>query len=159
MRGTNIINMSCDPRGRYLEGIIDDTSKPGTCMQITPGSMLNNGRHHWEHYQAGADADPMIVAVLLDDPLQGFPVGTAYVSGSRCFLYVPLPGDELNMLVLGQQGTGSADAFTVGERLTRANASGKLIKQATAANAAEFVCLEHIDLPADTDGLVWCMRQ
>jgi hypothetical protein len=38
--------------------------------------------------------------VLREDYLQGKTVDDAYAAGDRCFLYVPKPGDELNLLLL-----------------------------------------------------------
>ncbi len=157
MKGAEIIVTSA-PRGIFLEGTIDDTSKPGTVMEITPLAAFAGGRPHWRHYQPSADADPRMMAVLLPDFEQGKTCFDAYVSGTRCFLYVPLAGEEINMLVAPQAGTGSADAYTIGERLTVQHTTGQLIAESTSSIAAQFQSMEHIDLASQTAGLVWCMR-
>jgi hypothetical protein len=156
--GSDII-VSSNPKGVFLEGVVSGTPKPGTMMQIQAGTAAVAGRQTWEVYNpSGATGDPRLVAILLEDNLQGKGSGDAYVSGTRCFLYVPLYGEEMNILVKGQPGTGSANAFTVGERLEAEKGSGKFIQQVTSASLSQFTCLEHIDEVPNTDTLVWCLR-
>ena len=165
-KGQEIV-LTSNPRGNYLEGIIGDASLPGTIMQIKAGVDAVNGRHTWvalgnhsgNTYNPGAATDPRLTAILLPDRLQGFTQSTAYVSGQRCFLYCPIPGDELNVLCAAQQGTGSADAYFVGERLVpsvSSGSNGQLVVQSTSGSRAPFVSAEHINLTADVAGLVWC---
>lgn len=158
MKGS-VILLEANPRGKFQEGIIDDTSKPGTAMQLTLGGANSNGRAHYEHYQPSADGDPRATCILLEDRMQGSNPFTAYVAGTRCFLYFPLPGEEINVLVRGQVGTGSANAFTVGERLIAGHTDGKFIQEATSATAAMFSVMEHIDEVPDADTLVWCRKE
>lgn len=154
MKGSKIL-LTVNPMGRELEGMISGTPKPGTCMQIVPGTVAVNGRHTWQFYQPSADGDPRLVAVLLEDRLQGKGATDAYVDSTRGFLYVPLPGDELNMLVRDISGTG--DTHTSGDRLQIGHADGKLIAQGTSANAAPFQAMETVAAPT-TDILLWCQR-
>lgn len=157
MKGQEIV-IACDPT-RQGEGIITDTSLPGTLMEIVPGVIPVNGRHSWRHYQPTSDGDPRLIAVLDIDHEQGKRYNDAYVANTRCFLYFPLPGEELNMLVLGEPGTSSTNVVTIGERLIGAHASGKLVIQSNSANAAPFVAMEKVtEVPVDTDAWVWCMR-
>jgi hypothetical protein len=154
VRGNSII-LTSNPKGVFLEGIIDDTSKPGTMMEITPTTGPTGGRPHFRHYQPSADGDPRMVAVLLEDDLQGFPATTAYVAGSRCRIYVPLPGEEMNVLVRDIAGTG--DTHTIGDRFEPGHADGKLIVQSTSANVGTFTAMETVPAPT-ADMLLWCMR-
>lgn len=157
--GADIV-LSVPPKGVFKEGTISGALKPGTQLTIQPGTAPKNGEFTWEAYEtsSGADGDPRLVAVLMPDPFQGKSALDAYVSGTRCFIYCPLPGEELNMLLAGQAGTGSANAFTIGERLMPQHATGKLIAQSSSSGPATFQCLEHIDEIPNTDTLAWCMR-
>jgi hypothetical protein len=156
----NEIVLASPPKGVFLEGIIGDTSKPGTVMQVSANVAPVSGRHTWVAYNPSADGDPRVIAVLIEDHLQGKNVSDAYVNGTRCFLYVPLPGEEVNVLTAGQAGTGSANEFDIGDRFVTQHGTGKQILQSVSANAAHFLCLEEItQVPVDTDTLVWCMRQ
>jgi hypothetical protein len=144
-----------------MEGVIDDTSLPGTCMEVTPGSVPVNGRQHYRAVQSGVTGNPRQVIVLLEDSMQGFTFTQPYVAGRICFLYMPNPGDELNVLFAAQQGTGSADVVTVGERLVievGAGVNGQVAVQNTPANTAEFQSLERITGTPDVAFLVYVKR-
>lgn len=156
MQGSKII-VASEPRGTFLEGVVSGTPYPGTVMQLQAGTAPVGGRFTWEAYNPSADGDPRLWAVLIEDDLEGFAFSTAYVSGNRCKLYCPIPGEHMNMLVAGQVGTGSANAFTIAERFIAQHGTGLLIKESTSATQAPFISLEHIDLPADQQGWVWCM--
>ncbi len=156
-KGNEII-VSAHPQGKFNEGIISGTLKPGTQVQIQAGTAPVEGRFTYEAYNPSADNDPREVIVLLPDPFQGFLPTSAFVSGQRVQVYTPLPGEDINMLVKGQAGTGSANAFTIGERLSPEHGSGKLIQQSTSGNNATFQSMEHIDEVPNTDTLVWCRR-
>lgn len=159
MKNSIIGPLNVGANGIWMEGIIDDTSLPGTCMEVTPGSTPVNGRQHYRHYQPAADGDPKQVIVLLEDSLQGFTFTQPYVAGTRCFLYIPLPGDELNVLFAPQAGTGSANAVTIGERLIIQHTTGYLIAEASAATDAPWMAYEHIDVTPDTAGLIYVCKQ
>lgn len=162
MKGTGAdIVLSVPPRGVFTEGIIKGALKPGTQIQVRYNELPQCGRFIWEPYEAasGASGDPRLCALLLPDSLQGKSALDAYADGDRCFIYCPLPGEECNVLVKGQAGTGSANAFFVGERLLPEAASGKQIAAPTSASLAQWMCMEHIDEIPNTDTLVWCMKQ
>src|SRR5580692_3791765 len=122
MRGS-IVGPLNFPIGRFLEGIIDDTSYPGTHMEVVPGSAEVGGRLHYRHYQPGADGDPKIVIILLEDEGQGSILSKAYVAGTRCKLYAPLPGEEMNVLMAPNTGTGSLSTAAVGSRFKVQNST------------------------------------
>ena len=104
-RGNEII-VSADPQGRHLEGYVSGTPAPGTVMQIKPGIEPIAGAYTWEPFNADADGDQRMIVILLPDQLQGKTATDAYADGDRCFLYCPLPGEELNVLVAAP-GTGT----------------------------------------------------
>lgn len=159
MKNSIIGPLNVGANGIWMEGIIDDASLPGTCMEVTPGSTPVNGRQHYRHYQPGADNDPKLTIVLCEDSLQGFTFTTPYVIGTRCFLYMPNPGDELNVLAAAQQGTGSANEYDVGDRLVIQNATGYLILQTNAALQAPFMALEEVTITPDVAGLIYVQKQ
>lgn len=105
------------PRGKFFGGIVTDTSKPGTVMEMTT-AVAQGGRDSW---QASSKADGLKreIVILLDDPLQGFGVGQAAVAGRWQQLYQPYDGDELNLILEDVSGTGDsvakADLFGVNE--------------------------------------------
>jgi hypothetical protein len=151
----NTILCTNDPRGRFFDGYIDGTPKPGTVMQIKAATAKVGGRWTWEVYNRDADGDnpqgPIVV--LLEDHLQGKGVGDAYVSGTLGRLYVPLPGDELLMLLGDVSGTG--DDHTIGEILMVDDGTGKLVVTTGSPENEHFVCLEAVTDPtADTLALV-----
>lgn len=116
----------------WEEGIIGDTSMPGTIMEMTPGTALSNGRPTWRHSTKTTGAARGI-CVLLEDNIQGFLPGTAYVAGKRGFLYWPEPGEELN-LILGDVG-GTAGAVTIGDLFGVNSTAGTLIANSSYASA------------------------
>lgn len=156
-KGSKIL-ITGEPRGFRDEGYITDTSKPGMCVEIVPAAALINGHPQWRARSQTAGAVGPI-AVLLGDVLQGklevgavgasvtsggstitgLPgAGDAYVANTPCFIYWPLPGEELNMLVGDVAGT--ADTFAIGD-LYGVNNNGKLIKDSS-YNDAPFSCID-----------------
>lgn len=158
MLGSKII-VTANPLGVFQEGVISGTPKPGTMMQVQNGTAAVFGRLTYEVYNPSASGDPRVCWILLEDDLQGKTTSDAYVSGTRGFLYCPIGGEEMNVLTKGQAGTGSANAFTVGERLEAEKGSGKFIQQTSSSGNALFQVLEHIDQVPDTDTLIWCAFQ
>ena len=156
-RGNGII-VSAEPRGRFVEGIIasGETPKPGTIMQIKIATALVGGRWTWEMYNADADGGrpkgPFIV--LLPDDLQGKAATVAYAAGDRCFGYIPLAGDELNLLIGDVSGTG--DDHTKGEMLIVDDTTGELIATTGTPETEVAMLLETLTDPT-ADQLAWCI--
>ena len=161
MKGNEIL-VSAEPNGRFLEGIVFGTPKPGTCMLLKAATEPVNGRHTWEVYSSprlsDAHGDQRLVAVLLPDVLQGKLYSDAYVTGSRCFLYCPIPGEELNMLVKDID-TGTSDTFAIAELLMIERGTGKLLKATGTVESEPFMCLETYADPTSTqtDFVLHCM--
>lgn len=154
-RGNEIV-VSANPRGVFTEGYIASgiTPKPGTIMQIDPTVAIKSGRHTWKLYTGGANGNrpkgPL--AVLLPDSLQGRVPTTAYAAGDRCFLYCPLPGEEVNVLM---KFGDVSDTHAAGEMLIVENTTGKVIATAGTPQSTPFILLESATLTADT--LMWVM--
>ena len=144
----NEIIVSTDSRGRRVEGIIDGTPKPGTIMQIKAATEPIGGRFTYEVYDADADGNQRAICVLLADSLQGKTATQAYVDEDRCFLYYPMMGDELNVLVTAA-GTGTGDSVAIGDLLIVEDGTGLCIATSSGEESEPFQVLEtDADLPS-----------
>ncbi len=142
--------------GNKLEGIIGDTSLPGTIMQVKAATGLNAFEPTWIAAAVGKDGDQVLGAVLEEDRYQGKTITDAYVSGTKCFLYCPLVGDFMNLLC-GEIG-GTANYFTIGDRLFIDAESGLLVPESGTGTAFHIyaVALETTLGLADSS-LVFCI--
>jgi len=153
-KGNEII-VSAEPQGRFIEGIVSGTPKPGTVMQVKAATAADaSGKHTWEVYNAAADGNQRLIAVLLPDALSGQLASTAYVTATRCFLYVPIAGEELNMLYANISGT--SDAFAVADIMMVDDGTGKLVATTGTPESEPFICLE-AQTALTADALVWSM--
>lgn len=152
-KGVEIV-VTSNPKGMFLEGIISGTSKPGTQMQIKAAAAMVGGRPTWEPFNRAADGDRGLVAILLPDHLQGKTELDAYVDGTRCFLYCPIAGEEMNVLKLDIAGTG--DDLAIGDYLVTDDGTGKFVKTSGTPQSEPFICLETVVDPV-ADVLVWAM--
>jgi hypothetical protein len=166
----NCIIVTADPKGRFEECFISGTPKPGTAMEIKLGVAAKGGR--WTMEAAGttaanstlsgmaADGNRIPIAILLGgcDPHAAVPPGglstDAYVDGQRGVVYYPVPGEEMNVLLMDISGTGADQDFVVGTKLIVDDGTGKFLSSSSTPEAEPFVCLEAVsDLAADQ--LVW----
>lgn len=153
-KGNEII-VSANPRGVFLEGTLSGALKPGTVVQIDVSEGIDsNGNFSWEAYNADADGNRRLIAVLLPDTLRGKLATEAYTSGDHCFVYVPAPGEQLNMLIADVAGTADDHAF--GELLIVDDGTGKLIATTGTPESEPFMLLEAITDPT-TDTLAHCI--
>lgn len=158
MSRNNTIVLTPCPYGRFMEGQVAaaTTPKPGTAMQIQAATALVGGRWTFELFNTGTDGTMPKgpIYILREDDLQGRLMTTAYAAGERCFLYTPLPGDELNLLLGDVAGTG--DDHTKGEVLIIDNGTGEFIATTGSPESEPAMLLETITDPA-TDTLAWCV--
>ena len=141
------IVVSPHPKGRFLDGIISGTPKPGTVMQIKAATEPVAGQYTFEVYDQAADGNRPQgpIFVLREDELQGITVDTAYADGATGLLYCPLPGDELLMLFANVAGTG--DDHAIGEKLIIDDGTGKLIATTGTPECEPFMCAETVTDP------------
>ena len=147
----NTIVISPEPRGRFVDAIIDGTPVPGTVMQIKAATEAVGGKFTYEVYNRGADGDrPQgAYAILLVDELQGLSITDAYVSGDQGRIYFPLHGDELLMLFQDVSGTG--DSHAIGDIMIVDDGTGKLIATTGTPEEEPFTSMETVTQPlADT---------
>lgn len=135
-RGRKII-LTAHPQGRFLEGPIFGTPKPGTVMEIK-NAYYEGNQHRWQAFSAST-GKRRLIAVLLEDLGQGKTVDDAYTSGDRGFLYVPHAGEELNMLLADVAGTGDTHAAL--ERLIVQTVTGLLIATTGSPESEPFTLL------------------
>jgi hypothetical protein len=143
-KGNGII-VSADPKGRFEEIIITDTSKPGTLMEVVPATEPVSGRFKMRCFQRGSDGQRTPICILLDDVLQGIPVGTAYVANTRAQVYYPLSGEEMNVLLLDVAGTG--DTHAIGDFLIAKSGSGKFVVTTGTPQSEPFIVRETLAAP------------
>jgi hypothetical protein len=151
MSSLNKIVLSGEPKGRFLEGIVDGTPKPGTIMQIKAATEPVGGKHTWEVYNRAADGErpqgPL--AVLTENWKLGKTPTDAYVDEEQCMMYVPNPGDELLVLVANIAGT--ADSFAIGDLLIVNDGDGLMIATTGTPESEPFCVAETVAaLTADT---------
>ncbi len=155
-RGNEII-VSANPLGHFTEGYIGSglTPKPGTILQRQTATALRGGRWTYELYNADADGGRPKGAfyVLLPDHLQGRLATDAYAAGERCFLYTPLAGDELNLLVKNE--TGTADDHPLGEMLVVDDTTGLLVVSPGSGEETEVAQLLEAITDPTADTLAW----
>lgn len=153
-RGNQII-VTSDPQGHFDEGVLDDTSKPGTIVEVVPGSALVGGRFHLRAAAVGTDGKAAQQMVLLEDNLQGKTITDAYVAGTRVRTYTPIKGEECNILCGEVAGTGNT--YTVGGRLILDAEDGVLVPEAGTPEETPWQSLEAVT-QVTAPQLLWCRR-
>lgn len=151
----NSIIVSPMPRGVDMEGYVNAALLPGTIVQIDVSEGLgDDGRPDWEAFNSSADGVRPIgpLGILLEDRHQGKEVTDAYVSGDRCFVYIPQAGEEYNLLLADL--TGTADDHLFGEMLIVNDGDGLLIATTGSPETEPFMLLEAVTDPTGADDLV-----
>ena len=139
MLGSKIL-LAANPRGMFIEGTIYGTPYPGTLMTVKAATEPTGGRYTFEPYNTDDNGTRQLVAVLLEG-FSGKSYSMAYTDGERCQVYVPAPGEELNVLV-SASGTGTGDSVAIGDLLIPVDGTGVLIKTANTPEIEPFLCLE-----------------
>ena len=137
MATNNAIILSADPKGHFIEGKLAAGSTP------LPGQvlvLLNTGEY--QAWAGLADGNHDEVVVVLPDSLQGKTVTEAYGDGDHFFGYIPVPGDELNMLF--ETNVGVADDVAVADRMI-VKIGGNLIVGAGTEQMLPFKALEAVN--------------
>jgi hypothetical protein len=187
MHGVEIV-VRASAQGIFEEGTIAGTPLPGQMVVMqgssatltaagTPTGLGAGGRPVYEPLgynnngtTQGASTDPRPVGILVNDADQGQAYNTAYVDGARCFVYFPIPGEELNIVYAGSGsvGTGSLNAVFYGQRLsaqavggatTKLSTGGQFVDQGTTGTWAQFRSLEHVTFAVGVVGWVFAQFQ
>ena len=155
-RGNGII-VSANPQGKFTEGILGAglTVYPGTVVQRQAATAEVGGRYTYEVYNADADGGrpkgPFFI--VLENALLGKAATASYAAGERIFLYTPLPGDELNLMIGDVAGTG--DDHTKGEMLIVDDTTGEFVATTGSPETEVAQLLETLTDPT-ADQLAHC---
>lgn len=149
-KGSLILINGSEPKGRFRSGIISGTPKPGQQMQIKAATEPVNGLFTFEAVDAASPNQTPFI--LLEDEQQGCTASTAYVSGTVCRVYTPLPGDELNLLFANVAGTG--DTFAIGDKAV-VNNVGKFVED-TGTPYHKVTVEETVSTALTADTLIAC---
>lgn len=152
-KGNEII-VTANPRGVQCEGTISGALYPGVMLQIQAGTAPVGGRFTYEAYAPGTDGERRPVIILLQDDFQGKLNTDAYVSGTRCKVYYPLPGEEMNIRFGDTSGT--ADDIAIGDLLIADTGTGEFIKTTGTPESEPFQALEALTDPT-ADQLLWVL--
>lgn len=155
-KGNEII-VESNPKGVFKEVLVSGTPKPGTCMELVGSTEADANGHHTYRAVTGVDGAARPVAILTNllGALQGLTRDDAKVSGDLEMIYFPVAGEEFNMLIRDQPGTGTASLSNVGDRLGIDGASGML--QAVGSGAyAPFDLLVHLGTDQTANFHAWC---
>ena len=152
-------------KGIQMEGIIasGQTPKPGTVMEMTATAAVASF-FCWTPYGVtaasggnfvSADGDRKLIVILLENFKEGKIYSDAYAAGDHCYLYVPQAGEEFNMLLQNQSGTG--DTFTLGQELMVDDGTGKLLACDSDAEAQPFHIMSAVSSALTADAHNWVM--
>lgn len=144
-------------RGLDISGYVKagvTTLKPGMCMEIDWTVAEVNGLHTFKLYTADADGGrpkgPLIICDI--DHLQGKTTSDTYAAGSLAKGYIPVAGDQLNILMLDIAGTG--DDHTIGDVLIPDSTTGKFIITTGSPEIEPFILAETPAADPTADQLV-----
>jgi hypothetical protein len=152
----SIIIVTSEPKGYFHEGIIIGTPKVGICVSLK-STVRADGELEYEPWNGAADGERDEINILLEDWGQGKTRDDAYVTGSRCFMYTPYPGERFMMLAANLTGTGSGtdDAFAIGDKMIIDDGTGKLVKTTGSPEMEPFKVIAAVAaIQADTHILV-----
>ncbi len=156
-RGNKIL-ITEEPRGKFYEGVMNGTPLPGTIMQIQAGvSVDGNGHHTFVVYNRDADGNrPAGPHFVLLEAGAGRDADAAYITSGSAFMYVPLPGDELN-LRWSEAGTGTGDAVAVGDLAIVDDGTGLLVDTTGSPEVEPFAAMEAVSDVVALGTLIWCI--
>jgi hypothetical protein len=148
------------PTGLRIEGVAYalnvNAIYPGTCISLItggfPSSPNNTGydagqRLPWQPWSIGDNA-PGLIAVADVDWLQGKVPTNPQDSGRRFPIYIPMPGDELNMRVAVPAGTTFTPNIQAGTYMNPQIGTGFLVpipsSGTTGYNTRPFITMENL---------------
>jgi len=129
--------------GHFIEGELasGQTPKPGQCI-----SLKSDGKY--EAWNGAADGERDEVIVLCENPNLGYLPTEAYADGSRFQAYIPVPGDELQVLV------ASGENIAIGDKLIIDDGTGKCIETTGSPEMEPFKALASSGGALGADGLI-----
>ena len=135
--------------GRRVEVIlgVGVTAYPGMALQFDYSVAIQNGVFTAVLYNRDADGNrPAGPILIMEEDLKIGKLATASrVAGERVMCYIPLPGDELNILLADIGGT--ADVHTKGEILIPDDGTGLFIATTGSPEIEPFILQETLAAP------------
>ena len=130
--------------GRYFEALAGEAFSPGNLLQINAATEPDgSGMYTVEEFDGAADGERAPVIVALENNLAGKTSADAYAANDVVQCYMPLPGDELNVMV-----QASAGALAIGDKMIFDDGTGTLIKTTGTPESEPFQVLETASDPA-----------
>jgi hypothetical protein len=156
MHGNQIL-ISSNPKGHFFEGILDssltgDQLKPGRILRKKKSVAPIGGRFTYLDALPGTDGEAIVVVVLLDDPNGGRIATTAYTAGRQAPMYIPAPGDELNLQAT--EGAGTSNSVAIGDLFMIDSDAGVLVPWIAYPKGPVFESCEVLTSVA-ADTLLW----
>jgi len=154
MKGSKVL-ITEEPRGRIKAGIVSGALLPGTIVQKTAVAADGNGLHTWGVYDRAADGErPAGAYAILLERGEGYTYATAYTTGDHCEVYIPLSGDEVNVL-WSASGTGTGDSVAVGDLAIVEDGTGLLIDTTGTPESEPFASCEVVTDVVAAGTMVW----
>jgi hypothetical protein len=139
------IVLANDPKGTFNEGEVGAALSPGMAIELQADGA-------YDPLQAAiGEAVKGEVIVAIEDALQGKSVDDAYTVGDPVQYYIPLPGDEMNVLVK------DGETIAIGDDLVTEATSGLFVEAAGTEGRYMFKALEAAS-PSGANALVRCRR-
>ena len=130
----------------HEEGILDTIASPGMHVQ-----MAADG--HWDPSPAAVgELVKSGVWIVKEDRLQGKGVADAYAVGDVAFLYMPLKGDRLNLLVKSGENIAVGDIIE-----TEGGGTGLFVEAAGTEASYKAKAVESTGGALAANGLVACV--
>lgn len=136
--------------GHFIEGTLKtgSTPKPGTLMIMTSDAKDGSGNFTYKPWDGALDGERDEVIILRENEGLGKTVTDAYADSEHCYLYIPMPGDEVQ--VLFGNAAGTADDVAIGDKLIIDDGTGKVIPTTGSPEMEPFKALEaYVDPTAD----------
>jgi hypothetical protein len=142
---SNATTIVCKGRGHFDEGTLatGNLPKPGQAVTLTSAGT-------YELFNGAADGDRSEMAIVVEDALLGKLKTDAYADSANVYLYFPLPGDEIQILVV------SGENIAIGDKLIADDGTGKFIETTGSPEREPFVALESTGGALAADGHVLC---
>lgn len=142
--------VTANPKGTFEEGIISGTGiYPGSVLTMKAGvAMADDGAFTWEAFNGdAADGErfPIAIATELLKVLVGDTKEDAFADGERVMLYFPAMGELFMMRFKNVSGT--ADDYTIGQRLIVDDTTGELIATTGSPESEPFQCCQTVTDP------------
>jgi hypothetical protein len=116
-------------KGHYIEGEAAEAVTPGMPVQLLSDNT-------WGMWDGAAAGEHDLVAIAVEDALQGKTITDAYADGDRMQIYIPVSGDVVNVRLKASENV------SIGEKLIREDNTGLYIATTGTPEVEDFVALE-----------------